>query len=180
MCPYRNPDTQQSPPHSVCRYAIKSCNSSSLIEGRKLGISPCPEGSRHLFADVHRRAFAFDSYAWLKFLGNLNDLNKGSRELLSDWCQGIPHRRWRCWLGEPLDHSVALQGSKRLCEHPCRNPHDVGLKFGEAALTFAKIPDHICRPCTSKEVHAVIERALGRRRLNLAPASLNHKRLTKP
>jgi NAD(P)-dependent dehydrogenase (short-subunit alcohol dehydrogenase family) len=47
------------------------------------------------------------------------------------------------------------------------------LKLGEAALTFPQEPDHIRCPRTRKQMHALTERTVGRRRRHLAFASLD-------
>lgn len=47
------------------------------------------------------------------------------------------------------------------------------LKLGEAALTFPQEPDHIRRPRTRKQMHALTERTVGRGRRHLALASLD-------
>ena len=111
----------------------------------------------------------------LEPLGNIDNIHEGHTELLPDRGKGIPDSRRGCPPGDALDDSFAFQLAEAVGEHLCRDASDIELKLGEAALAFAQVPDHMCRPSARKHTHALSERTLGRRWRHLASASLDHQ-----
>ena len=50
-------------------------------------------------------------------LGDADDIDEGSAEILPDRRKGLPDCRWRCRPSEPLDYPLAFQLAKTIREH---------------------------------------------------------------
>jgi len=116
-----------------------------------------------------RRGFSFEP------LGNPDEVCERCTEVLPRGRKGVPDRRWRRRLPPPFDDALSFEPAKTSGQHLRRDAFEVCPQFREATLVFPEIPDHVRRPCTAEQPHAVFQRALGRRRQHPGLAAFDHE-----
>jgi hypothetical protein len=110
----------------------------------------------------------------LETLRDIDHADERVAELPAHRRQAIPDGRRGGRPRHSVDHAFVLQLAQSRCEHLRRNPLNIRAELGETTLSFAEIPDHMCRPGAGQQPHALPKGATGRERRRVALSSLDH------